>query len=48
VRYGEDKFKGTFIRAFNIDDILAGIRKALSGAKWIDMCDVCGDEEEQQ
>ena len=48
VRYGEDKFKGTFIRAFSVDDILAGIRKALSGAKWIDMCDVCGDEEEQQ
>jgi hypothetical protein len=48
VRYGEDKFKGTFVRAFSIDDILAGIRKALSGARWIDMCDVCGDEEEQQ
>jgi hypothetical protein len=46
VRYGEDRFKGTFVRAFSIDDILAGIKKALSGAKWIDMCDVCEDEED--
>jgi hypothetical protein len=46
VRYGEDRFKGTFVRAFSIDDILAGIKKALSGAKWIDMCGVCEDEED--
>jgi len=48
VRYGEDKYRGTFIRAFDVDDILDGIKKALTGAKWIDMCDVCADEEEEQ
>jgi len=46
VRYDEDRYKGTFIRAFDVDDILDGIKKALTGAKWIDMCDVCADEEE--
>jgi hypothetical protein len=48
VRYDENMFMGAFIRAFNIDDILAGIKKTLNGERWIDMCEVCIDEEEQR
>ncbi len=44
VKYDESKFKGAFIRAFTIDDIMKGLKKVLGGAKWIDMCKKCENE----
>jgi hypothetical protein len=45
VKYDESKYKGVFIRAFAIDDVMKALRKALGGAKWIDMCVKCEDEQ---
>ena len=38
VKYDETKYKGAFIRVFNMDDIMKGLKRVLGGARWIDMC----------
>jgi len=45
MHYREDKFKGFFIRVFSLEEMFDALRKAISGVRWIDKCDVCGDEE---
>ena len=41
VKYDETKYKGAFIRVFNMDDIMKGLKRVLGGARWIDMCKKC-------
>jgi hypothetical protein len=45
VKYDEAKHKGAFIRAFTIGDIMKSLKKVLGGARWIDMCKKCEDEQ---
>jgi hypothetical protein len=41
----ESKYKGAFIRAFTIGDIMKSLKKVLGGARWIGMCKKCEDEQ---
>jgi len=36
VKYDESKYKGAFIRAFNIDDVMKSLKKVIGGTRWID------------
>ena len=44
VHYDESQFKGFFIRVFTLQEMIYGLKKAMSGVRWIDRCDVCGEE----
>jgi len=46
MHYEEWQFKGFFIRVFTLEDIFGGLKKAVSGVRWIDKCDICDDERE--
>ncbi len=46
MHYEEWQYLGFFIRAFTLEDMLDGLKKAISGVKWIDKCDICDDERD--
>ena len=48
MHYREDAFKGFFIRVFSLQEMFDALRKAISGVRWIDKCDICSDEEEDE
>jgi hypothetical protein len=45
VKYDESKYKGAFVRTFTIDGTMKALKKVLGGAKWIDTCVKCKEDE---